>query len=185
MFIPTIDNQTDMTPYEFEQYVMLLLEDTIKDLTNAEVKHNELFKTAEGNYQIDGTIRFDAMGVNYLTIVECKMYKGPISREKVQVLYDKLRATGAQKGILVTTSFFQSGAIDYASSHGIALVQIIDGKLTYEVRCYNPQDITYPDNLPKFVAKAQYRMLNTSIGSCDVIHCNYLFKFIVDEWSVK
>jgi len=37
------------------------------------------------------------MGAKYLTLVECKMYKSPISREKVQVLFDKLRAIGAQK----------------------------------------------------------------------------------------
>ncbi len=178
MFIPTVDSQTEMTPYEFEQFVMLLLEDAIKEFSNAEVKHNEISKTADGNYQIDGTIRFEAMGANFLTIVECKMYKGPISREKVQVLYDKLRAIGAQKGILVTTSFFQSGAIEYASSHGIALVQIIDGKLTYEVRCYDPKDIKYPDDLPKFAARAQYRVNETSIGSCDVIHTKYISEFI-------
>lgn len=54
--------------------------------------------------------------------------------EKVQILYDKIRATGAQKGILISTSGFQSGAIKYASEHGIALIQITEADAIFEAR---------------------------------------------------
>lgn len=122
-----LKNNRDMSLNEFEKFVMELFKSTVRDILNVRLNHNELIKTSDGEYQIDGTIRFDILGVHYLTLIGCKMYKGPIPREKVQILYDKLRAVGAQKGILVTTSYFQSGAINYASCHGIALVQIIDG----------------------------------------------------------
>lgn len=181
MFIPTKENYTEMSPREFEQFTMLLLENVIKDVANVKVEHNELIQTSDGEYQIDGTIRFEIMGIKYLTLVECKMYKGPISREKVQVLYDKLRAIGAQKGILVTTSYFQSGAINYASSHGIALVQIIDGKLTYEVRSNDTKVVSYPPGFPKFSGIAQYRIRDKCVGSSSVLNTKYLSKFMLSE----
>lgn len=181
MFIPTMENYIEMSPSEFEQFTMSLLENAIKDVSNAKVEHNELIQTPDGEYQIDGTIRFEIMGVKYLTLVECKMYKGPISREKVQVLYDKLRAIGAQKGILATTSYFQSGAINYALSHGIALVQIIDGKLTYEVRSNDTKIISYPPDLPKFSGIAQYRIRENCVGSSNILYTKYLSEFMLSE----
>jgi restriction system protein len=178
LFMPTKENYTEMTSSEFEQYALSLLEVAIKDLPNAEVKHNQLMITSDGKYQIDGTIRFETMGVKYLTLVECKMYKNPVSREKVQVLYDKLRAIGAQKGILVTTSCFQKGAIEYASFHGIALVQVVDGRLMYEVRCREPIVVNLPDDVPKFAGIAQYRINENSIGCSNVIKTKYLSEFM-------
>ncbi|WP_094603269.1 hypothetical protein SPSIL_050160 [Sporomusa silvacetica DSM 10669] len=178
MIIPTKQNYTKMSPREFEQFVIMLLEVAVVDIPNVEVQHNEIIKASDGEYQIDGTIRFEVMGIKYLTLVECKMYKPPISREKVQVLYDKLRALGAQKGILATTSYFQSGAIEYASIHGIALVQIIDGKLTYCVRSKNPQEIKYPIGLPKFEGIAQYSIKAGIIGCNNVLYTRYLSEFL-------
>jgi restriction system protein len=58
----------------------------------------------------------------------------PVEREDVQVLADKLRAVGAQKAILFATNGFQRGALEYARAHGIALVRVIEGKFTYEMR---------------------------------------------------
>ena len=36
--------------------------------------------------------------------------------------------------MMCTTAKFQSGAIDYAKVHGIALARIVDGHISYEVR---------------------------------------------------
>lgn len=67
-------------------------------------------------------------------LVECKNHVRPVEREDVQVLADRLRATGAQKGILFSTNGFQRGAIHYARNHRIALVRVIEGKFIYETR---------------------------------------------------
>lgn len=178
MLIPTRENYTEMTPIGFEQFVMMIFNKSIMGIPNAKIQHNEIIKTADGEYQIDGTIRFELMGVQYLTLVECKMYKSPISREKVQILYDKLRAIGAQKGILVTTSYFQSGAIDYASLHGIALIQIIDGKFTYSIRSKDMEIFDYPPDIPKFIGFAQYKISSGSIGCTDIFNTDYLVEFM-------
>lgn len=62
----------------------------------------------------------------------------PVKREDVQVLHDKLRSTGAHKGVVVAASGFQSGALAYAKAHGIACVRLVDGAWTYEARNLAP-----------------------------------------------
>ncbi|MFB5676661.1 restriction endonuclease [Paenibacillus terreus] len=77
-------------------------------------------------YQIDIIAEFMALSVGFKVIVECKRYTRPVEREKIVVLADKVRSLGAYKGILISTSGFQSGASEYASQHGITLLQIFD-----------------------------------------------------------
>ena len=108
MFTPVTDSFLEMTPVDFEKFCLHILENKTKGLNNVKICHNKIMKVYDGKYQLDGYIEFDAMGVTYKTIVECKHYKAPISREIVQKVYDNLRAIGAQKGIVISTSNFQS-----------------------------------------------------------------------------
>lgn len=134
MFIPTKDCVLDMSATDFEKYSLLMLNQQIRGLENVRFEHDALIKKSDGTYQIDGVIRFTVMGLEYTTLVECKHYRSSISREKIQVLYDKIRATGAHKGIFVSTSNYQSGAIKYAKEHGIALIQLTDADTQYQAR---------------------------------------------------
>lgn len=117
-----------MTPTEFETYCLEALngyaeKEGLKDFL---VTHNKRIEASDGIYQIDVYAEFIALGVKYKTIVECKKYTYPIEREKVAVLNSKVNSLGAQKGILISTSGFQSGAVEYAKNHGIALLQMFD-----------------------------------------------------------
>jgi Restriction endonuclease len=67
-------------------------------------------------------------GAIYRTLIECKRYSNPIEREIVMILLQKLQSTGSQKGMIFSTSPFQSGAIEFAKIHGIALVYVQWGK---------------------------------------------------------
>ena len=134
MFVPTKEGFCNMSPIDFEKYSLCLLEQQTSGLENLEIEHNVIIEKSHGSYQIDGIIRFDIMGIRDTTLVECKHYKNTISREKVQFLYDKIRTIGAQKGILISTSGFQSGATKYASEHGIALIQITEADTIFESR---------------------------------------------------
>ena len=91
-------------------------------------------------------------GAEFIVLIECKKYRNAVERELVQVLHDKVRSVGAHKGILFTTTGFQSGAIKYATAHGIALVSIINGTAIYETRSAYPVATQPPAwlNLPKF-----------------------------------
>ena len=54
-----------------------------------------------------------------------------------------MQSTGAQKGVVVAASGFQSGALQYAQAHGIACVRLVDDAWTYmsraTIRCSEPQ----------------------------------------------
>lgn len=93
----------------------------MKDFT---IEHNKIIKGDDGDYQIDIFASFTAMGVKIKVLAECKRYSSPVTREKVVILADKVKQLGAHKGILISTSGFQSGALKYGDKHGIALLQI-------------------------------------------------------------
>ncbi len=134
MFIPCKEAVLDMTPTEFEKHSLHILIEQLKNIESCIFQHDKIIEVDDGNYQIDGYIEFELMGVKYKTLIECKHYKTSISREKVAVLYDKIRACGANKGIMVSSSNFQSGAVQYASKHGIALIQLTDADCVYKTR---------------------------------------------------
>lgn len=118
---------TEMTPYQFEIQCLQLLDNLSNDLNGCSIEHNQICITDDGQYQLDGVIEFECFGVKYKTIVECKKYNSRIKRSQIQILHDTIRSTGAHKGIFISTSSFQKGAMDYAKKHGIALLQIVDG----------------------------------------------------------
>ena len=183
MFIPTKENYTEMTPTEFEKYSLSVLKKQFEDkgIEEFSFSHNVEKSTYDGSYQIDGEIRFIIMGVEMVVLVECKRYKGPVKREHVQVLHDKIRSTGAHKGIFITTSYFQSGALKYAKEHGIALISIVNGALRYETRRKNGTSII-PSwvKLRKFSMAMQTQITDTSINISFIDDTDALYEFITN-----
>lgn len=117
-----------ITPTEYEKYCLEILKgyaekENLKDFS---IKHNVKIPATDGTYQIDVYATFTAMNTEIQVLCECKQYSHPVSREKVAVLNDKLQSLSAQKGILMSTSGFQSGAIEYAKVHKIALIHVYD-----------------------------------------------------------
>lgn len=128
--------------------------------------------TADGTYQIDIYAMFEALGCDVKVLVECKHFKSPVKRDVVALLYDKLLANGCHKGIIVATSKFESGAIEYEKQHRIALIEIVDGRSEYRVKYMKPGDMQkdlfipprpkytgnmyfFPDNVPYGVYSLQ------------------------------
>lgn len=124
MYNPVVDTILEMDPIEFERYSLELLKSQTKELSKVKIEHNKIMEADDGSYQLDGYIEFEVMGVMYKTIVECKHWKNSIGRDVIQKVYSNLCAIGAQKGIVISTSNFQAGAIRFASKHGIALIQL-------------------------------------------------------------
>lgn len=113
-----------MTSVEFEKASLAWIERQANRYPDAQVDHDITVPTRNGNYQLDGRICFQAYRMPFTIIVECKRYGSPVKRDALVVLQDKIQELGAQKGILVTTSSFQSGAVRYAKNHGLTLVQL-------------------------------------------------------------
>ena len=63
MFIPVIDTVLEMTPIDFEKYALQILESKTKGLDNVKFVHNKVVEAYDGNYQLDGYIEFEVMGV--------------------------------------------------------------------------------------------------------------------------
>jgi restriction system protein len=114
----------ELTPDEFELHVKAWIEAASESPVEFEVTRKELLAGDGGEYEIDVIARFSMFGAHYTTLIECKKHKNPIKRDLVMVLESKLRDTKSQKAMLVSTAEFQSGAIQFAGKHNIALVQL-------------------------------------------------------------
>lgn len=123
----------EISPIDFEKFCMETLKAYAQreNLTGFSIEHNQIVNAHDGAYQIDAIGGFFALGTKIKLIVECKKYSRPIEREKVSVLFGKQQSLGANKSIFMSTSGFQSGAVQYAKEHGIALIQIIDESVKY------------------------------------------------------
>jgi restriction system protein len=153
MFPPMANPNLEISATEFERLVRDWILKQGGELTSLEVTHDVKMETYDSTYQIDVLAKFQAFaGAEFTVLIECKKYRSAVERELVQVLHDKVRSTGAHKGMLFATSGFQSGAIKYAKAHGIALVSVIDGAASYETRSAFPISTKPPAwlNLPKY-----------------------------------
>ena len=142
-----------LSPVNYERAVAALVSDSGQEVTDWQVRHLDPVEGLDGTYIIDVTVRFRLLGADYLTLFECKRHATPVKREHVQVLHDKLRSTGAHKGIVVAASGFQSGALNYAKAHGIGCVRLQNGSWTYETRDWTRQ---VPQSTGQYIAYARY-----------------------------
>lgn len=125
----------DISPSEFEQFVAeQLIESAYPHVDDLRVTHHEKITRPDGSYDFDATIRFSVAGMSFLVLVEAKLHKNPIKRELVQILHQKIQSVGAHKGVMVSTTPYQSGALKFAIEHGIALVTVTEGRFLYEAR---------------------------------------------------
>jgi hypothetical protein len=122
----------DITPAEFEEYVVELLKQTAPAVDDLRVTLHERIAAADGSYDFDATVRFALGGLAFLTLVEAKRHRDAIKRELVQVLHAKLESVGAQKALMISTAPYRRGALHYAAEHGIATVT--EGRFTFHTR---------------------------------------------------
>jgi hypothetical protein len=135
----------EMSPSEFESFVAELLGCVAPTVEDLRVELHELIRGVDGSYDFDATMRYRLGGMEFLIIVEAKLYRNAIKRELVQVLHSKALSVGAHKAVLIATAPFQKGAIEFAKIHGVALVSITEGRFTYETRSATPTPILSRD----------------------------------------
>lgn len=111
-----------LTPAQFESHVVETLRQIHPYVDDLDVALHDVVEGIDGTYDLDGTVQFSTMGMSFLVVVEVKHHSHPIKRELVQVLNQKVSSIGAHKGLMVSRSKFQSGAVAFAQTHGVALV---------------------------------------------------------------
>jgi restriction system protein len=122
-----------VTPEAFEKMVVSFLRQMQGTLHDFNVEHRLSLAGPDGEFAIDAVARFEALGADFVVLVECKHHKNPVKREVVQVLRDKVRSL-AHKGMVFSTGGFQKGAIEYATAQRIALVHYTEGGPIYETK---------------------------------------------------
>ncbi|MEV6471555.1 restriction endonuclease [Streptomyces sp. NPDC051657] len=121
------------SPRGFELYVKDLALHWGQGLEDLQVTSLEPIEATDGtSYTMDVVTRFRALGLaQFVVLWECKRKSRPVERSDVQILRDKLNELGAHKGVMMSVSGYQSGAVEYAKKHGIATVQIFDQVAKY------------------------------------------------------
>jgi hypothetical protein len=96
------------------------------DLRNVEVRNNVRLEGKFGNlHQIDIYWKFAVDRLEYETVVEAKDWKSPVDVGELlrfRSVLDDL--PGQPKGIHVSRSGYQKGALEYARAHGILLYEL-------------------------------------------------------------
>ena len=158
---PPENINADISPREFEELVRDYLIQQGQPLKTFTATHDIKLKGPDGEYQIDVYAEFEYLGADFKLLIECKRHTDRIKRETVQILFDKIRALGAHKGMLFATSGFQEGAITYSEAHGIALVRVIEGRFTYFTKGKSEQQFVRPPwhDGPKYIG--EFRIGNT------------------------
>lgn len=124
----------NITAQDFEIFCMETLKayGVRENLPNFTVKHNQKVEAYDGTYQIDVLAEFTALGTELKVFAECKKRESrSIERDEASDLYTKVKSAGAHKGVLISTTGFQSGTVQFAKAHGIALWQICDSSVRH------------------------------------------------------
>ena len=178
----------DISPAEFEVFVTELLGSVSPLVEGLEVSLHEQVSGVDGAYDFDATVRFSLAGLQFLVLVEAKRHKNPIKRELVQVLHAKLQSVGAQKAAMIATAPYQRGALEYAKTHGIALVTVTEGRFTFETKARDkPPAISREEaasryDLPIFVGHAYQPAdapASTSVTLLSVEYPEYVLRAIL------
>jgi hypothetical protein len=108
---------------DFERFVR----DLYAEDADLQVEHDVTLAGKSGApRQTDVLFRHRAGGHEYLTLVECKRWKEPVSRDRIDVLVASVRDLNASKGVMFTTTGYESGAEAYARDQGIELFLVRD-----------------------------------------------------------
>jgi hypothetical protein len=75
-------------------------------------------------HKVDVQVKFLAHGINCIWIAECKYWNRPVTKETVMALKEIVGDCGADRGLIVSTRGFQSGAIRAATKSNITLTSI-------------------------------------------------------------
>ena len=105
----------------YEQLVAELT-DQIVGLKGLVLHRRKVYAGKETNHEVDISFEYTTGKVALLFVIECKDWTRPVQKRDVQAFLHVIRDIGAHKGIIVSRSGYQGGAIAVARANGIALL---------------------------------------------------------------
>ena len=168
----------DVTPEEYEEQVVSWLKASSNPLDCFDIQHLKHLEGSGGDYEFDAVAELTLFrGAKITVLVECKRYSRPVEREKVMTLWAKLQDVGAHKAMMFATCGYQSGALTYAKSRGIATVTFVNGCFLYETKAATPTSGPPPwAYLPKFAGILTYE-------DDGAIHCSQISSDRIERLS--
>jgi restriction system protein len=113
----------DIDPYRFEQVVL----DVLFAMGYGGSRQEAAEVTQKSNdHGIDGVINEDRLGLDVI-YVQAKRWQNTIGRKEIQSFVGALAGKQANKGVFITTSDFNSNALQYADSVSQKVI-LVDGK---------------------------------------------------------
>ena len=82
--------------------------------------------SARGPQKIDVYVTFQKFGHECRWVIECKLWRSPVSKDVVHTLHNKVQNVGADCGLIFSESGFQSGANVAAQYTNILLLDSLD-----------------------------------------------------------
>ncbi len=107
----------------FENFVKGLYEGDGETSVERDVTETDRYGATR---QIDVKITRKTRFHKFVTIIECKRWKSPVSRSRIDILASTIEALGASNGAMFTTRGFEAGAVAYAKAKGIELFLVRD-----------------------------------------------------------
>lgn len=124
------------TSTDYEKLVESLLQQELGGLHGIkiiELARNVPMKGLSGyTHQIDVMYRLHLWLTELLVLVECKKYARRVGIDDLLEFKSRLDDLRAHKGVFVTSSNYQSGAIEFAKANRIALL-VVDGTKTLPI----------------------------------------------------
>ena len=97
----------------YEQMVAELT-DQIVGLKGLVLHRRKVYTGRDSDHEVDISFEYGAGNVALLFVVECKDWSRPVQKRDVQAFLHVIRDIGAHKGIMVSRSGYQKGAISVA-----------------------------------------------------------------------
>lgn len=121
MSLNFIDKLIDWKDFE------LFIADMYNDSEQIIVEHDvTLIGKSNAKRQIDVKVTQKTKLHEYITIIECKRWKKPVTRQVIDVLFASVEDLNANKGVIFTTKGYEEGAIEYAKNKNIDIFIIRD-----------------------------------------------------------
>ncbi|WP_166659226.1 restriction endonuclease [Labedaea rhizosphaerae] len=114
--------------YDYQEQVANLFRET-----GLEADTNVRVQGVRSTHDVDVLVKGRAGGLTFTWFVECKLWRERVSKLHVLAFRQIVTDTGVERGILLSESGFQSGAIDAATKTNIQLSSIAElGELATE-----------------------------------------------------
>lgn len=108
---------------EFELFVA----DIYSESDEVSVQHDlTLIGKSKAKRQIDVYVIQKTKLHTYTTVIECKRWKKPVTRQVIDVLFASVEDLNANKGVIFTTKGYEEGAVEYAKSKNIDIFVVRD-----------------------------------------------------------